>query len=188
MARQYHKAANVYAKTLLELAALKGQIDLVRADFEAVLEVFSKNSAVERALTLPMLSGEKKALIIKPIADKASDLVKRLIRLLEIKNRLVLLPAIAAEFVRLEEESRHVKRARVVSAVALSKEQLDTLATKLASRLSGAGADASSKTYILHNDVDPSLLAGFRVEEDGFVTDTSLRHKLDGLRQQLAAA
>jgi len=181
MARIYQKAANVYAKTLMELAALRGQIDLVRADFESVLEVFAKTPALESALTLPMLSGEKKAQLVKPLAEKASDVVQRLIRLLEIKNRLVLLPSIAETFLRLEEESRHIKRARVVSAVALSAEQLEKLAAKLADRLSG-------KTYILHNDVDPSLIAGFRVEEDGFITDTSLRHKLDGLRQQFAAA
>jgi F-type H+-transporting ATPase subunit delta len=188
MARQYQKAAAVYAKTLLELAALKGQIDLVRADFESVLEVFEKTRGLESALTLPMLSGEKKALLVKPLAEKGSDLIQRLVRLLEIKNRLVLLPSIAETFIRLEEESRHIKRARVVSAVALDAGQLEKLAAKLASRLTGAGADATGKTYILHNDVDPSLLAGFRVEEDGFITDTSLRHKLDGLRQQLAAA
>jgi F-type H+-transporting ATPase subunit delta len=184
MARKYHKAANVYAKTLLELAALKGQIDLVRADFESIVEVFAKTPGLERVLTLPMLSGEKKAQLVKPLADKGSDLVKRLLRLLEIKGRLVLLPSIAEAFIRLEEESRHIKRARVVSAVALSREQLEKLAAKLNARLTGL----APKTYILHNDVDPSLLAGFRVEEDGFITDTSLRHKLDGLRQQLAAA
>jgi F-type H+-transporting ATPase subunit delta len=188
MARQYHKAANVYARTLLELAALRGQIDLVRADFESVLEVFAKTPGLERVLTLPMLSGEKKAQLVKPLADKGSDLVQRLLRLLEIKGRLVLLPSIAEAFIRLEEESRHIKRARVVSAVALSKDQLETLAAKLNARLTGLGASTEKKTYILHNDVDPSLLAGFRVEEDGFITDTSLRHKLDGLRQQLAAA
>jgi F-type H+-transporting ATPase subunit delta len=188
MARQYQKAANVYAKTLLELAALKGSIDGLRADFESVLEVFAKTPGLERALTLPMLSAEKKALLVKPLADQGSDLVKRLIRLLEVKNRLVLLPSIAETFIRIEEESRHIKRARVVSAIALSTEQLEKLADKLATRLTGAGADATRKTYLLHNDVDPSLLAGFRVEEDGFITDTSLRHKLNGLRQQLAAA
>ena len=183
MARQYQKAANVYAKTLLELAALKGQIDLVRADFESVLEVFAKTPGLERVLTLPMLSGEKKAQLVKPLADKGSDLLQRLVRLLEIKGRLLLLPSIAEAFVRLEEESRHIKRARVVSAVALSAEQLEKLAERLSTRLLG-----TPKTYILNNEVDPSLLAGFRVEEDGFITDTSLRHKLDGLRQQLALA
>ena len=186
MARHFHKAANVYAKTLLELAALKGQIDAVRADFESVLEVFAKTPGLERVLTLPILSGEKKALLVKPFADKGSDLLKRLIRLLEVKNRLLLLPSIAETFIRLEEESRHIRRARVVSAVALTPEQLATLSKKLTA--SRASVNTGDKTYILHNDVDPSLLAGFRVEEDGFITDTSLRHKLDGLRQQFAAA
>jgi len=165
----------------MELAALKGQIDTVRADFESVLAVFDKTPGLERVMTSPLLSGEKKAQLVKPLADQGSDLVKRLIRLLEVKNRLLLLPSIAETFLRLEEESRHIKRARVVSAVALTPGQLEKLAEKLADRLSG-------KTYILHNDVDPSLIAGFRVEEDGFITDTSLRHKLDGLRQQFAAA
>jgi F-type H+-transporting ATPase subunit delta len=185
MARIYQKAANVYAKTLLELSALKGQVESLRADFESVREVFAKTPGLERVLTLPMLSGEKKAQLVKPLADQGSDLLQRLIRLLEVKNRLLLLPTIAETFLRLEEESRHIKRARVVSATALTNEQLDTLAAKLAGRVT---AGSSAKTYILHNDVDSSLIAGFRVEEDGFITDTSLRHKLDGLRTQFAAA
>jgi F-type H+-transporting ATPase subunit delta len=181
MARQFQKAAKVYARTLLELAALRGSIDGLRADFESVLEVFAKTPGLERVLTLPMLSAEKKAQLVEPIAAKGSDLLQRLVRLLVLKGRLLLLPAIAEAFIRLEEESRQVRRARVVSAIALTPEQLEKLSAKLTARTPG-------KTYILHNDVDASLLAGFRVEEDGFVTDTSLRHKLDGLRQQLAAA
>jgi F0F1-type ATP synthase delta subunit len=41
---------------------------------------------------------------------------------------------------------------------------------------------------LLHNEVDPSLIAGFRVEEDGLVTDTSLRRKLGDIHRSLAAA
>jgi F-type H+-transporting ATPase subunit delta len=181
MARQFQKAAKVYAKTLLELAALRGGIDTLRADFESVLEVFAKTPGLERVLTLPMLSSEKKGVLVKPLADKGSDLLQRLLRLLEVKGRLALLPTIAETFIRIEEEARQIRRARVVSAIPLTAEQLEKLSAKLTLYSLG-------KTYILQNDVDPSLLAGFRIEEDGRVTDTSLRHKLDGLRQQLAAA
>jgi F-type H+-transporting ATPase subunit delta len=180
MARKLHKAAAVYARTLLELAASKGQLESLREDFSALDEVFAKTKGLERALTLPMLSAEKKALLLQPLAGKASDLLKRLLKLLEVKGRLGLLPAIGETFLRLEEERRQVKRARVVSAAALSKEQLDALAKGLSAR--------NGKTYLLQNDVDASLIAGFRIEEDDFVTDTSLRSKLDGLRQRLAAA
>jgi F-type H+-transporting ATPase subunit delta len=181
MARRLNKAATVYARTLLELAASKGQVEALREDFSALDEVFAKTPGLERALTLPMLSAEKKAALLAPLSGAASDLLKRLLKLLEAKGRLGLLPAIGETFLRLEEERRQVKRARVVSAVPLSKEQLDALAKRLSARSAG-------KTYLLQNEVDASLIAGFRVEEDGFVTDTSLRHKLEGLRQRLAAA
>jgi F0F1-type ATP synthase delta subunit len=81
----------------------------------------------------------------------------------------------------MEEASRKVRRAVVVSAQPLDADQLATLAEGLAARHPGY-------TYLLENEVDASLIAGFRVEEDGHVTDTSLRHKLDGARRSLAAA
>jgi F0F1-type ATP synthase delta subunit len=52
----------------------------------------------------------------------------------------------------------------------------------------GLAARNPGHTYLLDNEVDASLIAGFRIEEDGLVTDTSLRHKLDGARRRLAVA
>jgi F-type H+-transporting ATPase subunit delta len=177
----FQKAAAVYAKTLLELAREKGVLDALREEVAALREVFAKTPGLRRALQLPALSGEKKALLIRPISEKAPEILKRLLRLLEIKGRLSLLSPLCEEFLRLDEESRQVKRARVVSAVALSEAQLQSLAQGLAKRRPG-------KTYLLRNEVDPALIAGFRVEEDDFVTDASIRHKLNALRQRLVAA
>jgi F0F1-type ATP synthase delta subunit len=87
----------------------------------------------------------------------------------------------AEGWLRLEEAARKVRRAQVISAVAMTAEQLDNLAKSLAARAPGS-------TYLLQNQVDASLVAGFRVEEDGFVTDTSLRHQLDEARRRLIAA
>lgn len=181
MARQSHKAATVYARTLLDFAIAAKQVEVLREEFTMLHEVLAITPGLERALTLPALSGEKRAQLLRPLAEKASDPLKRLLRLLEIKGRLELLPAVGETFLRLEEEHRQIKRARVVSAVALSAEQLESLARGLSARSAG-------KTYLLHNEVDASLIAGFRVEEDDLVIDTSLRHKLDSAGQRLAAA
>jgi F-type H+-transporting ATPase subunit delta len=181
MARQISKAARVYAKTFLDHASSKGSLDALREEFTAVLEVFEKTKGLERALNMAALAEEKRAQILKPLTEKASDSLKNLLRLLELKGRLALLPAIAELFLRMEEAGRKVRRARVVSAVALSADQLESLSKGLAAKNPGY-------TYLLHNDVDASLIAGFRIEEDGRVTDTSLRHKLDGARRSLAVA
>ena len=107
-------------------------------------------------------------------------MLKRLIKLLEVKGRLVLLESIAEEFLRLEEERRQISRAKVISAVPLSDAQLKSLAE-------GLSAQRSGRTYVLHNEVDPTLIAGFRVEEGDRVVDASLRHKLNAIRHKLAA-
>ena len=181
MAKPNEKAARVYAKTLLERAAARGEVESLRDEFAAVRDIFAKTAGLERALGLSALPEEKRALILRPLAERASQPLKDALRLLERKGRLALLPAIAASFLRMEESARNVRRARVVSAAALDDGQLDALAKGLTARNPG-------HTYLLHNEVDASLIAGFRVEEDGLVTDTSLRHKLEGARRSLAAA
>jgi ATP synthase F1 delta subunit len=178
--RGIHKAAAVYAKTLLELAGEKGVREEILAEAGSLHAVFSSAPALARALKSPALSAEKKTKLLAPVKDRASDLLKRLIRLLEIKNRLVLLPDICGEILRMDEERRRVRRARVVSAVALAPEQMQRLSEGLSARSGGY-------TYQLKNEVDAGLIAGFRVEEEDRVTDASLLHKLNLLRLKLAA-
>lgn len=183
MARQIRllpKAARVYAKTLFDYAAGHGGTGALRDEFTAVLAGIAQTKGLERALNMAALPEEKRAQILRPVAERASDPLKRLMGLLELKGRLALLPAVLEYFLRMEEASRNVRRALVVSAQALDAGQLAALAEGLAARNPGY-------TYMLENEVDSSLIAGFRIEEEGHVTDTSLRHKLDGARRSLAA-
>ncbi|HEX2612700.1 MAG TPA: ATP synthase F1 subunit delta [Fibrobacteria bacterium] len=181
MARGISKAARVYARTFLEFAAARNETAQVREELEALREAFAKVPAFGRALNLPGLSGEKRALLLKPVADKASEPVKRLLKLLEVKGRLALLPEIVESWLRLEEAARKIRRAQVTSAVPMTPEQLESLAKGLAARAPGS-------TYLLQNEVDASLIAGFRVEEEGLVTDTSLRHQLEEAHRRLVMA
>jgi F-type H+-transporting ATPase subunit delta len=179
--RQLPKAARVYAKTLFEYAGTHGGASALREEFVAVLAAFAQTKGLERALNMAALPEEKRAQILRPLLEKASEPLQRLMKLLELKGRLALLPAIVEYFLQLEESARNVRRATVTSAIALDAGQLETLASGLAARNPG-------HTYLLDNEVDASLIAGFRIEEDGLVTDTSLRHKLDGARRRLAVA
>ncbi len=180
MAKRNTKAAAVYARTLLELGSEKGLLAALKSEVEILRDVFVKTPELDRALSLPALPAEKKAVLAKSLSDNVSDMLKRLIRLLEIKGRLSLLSSICEEFLRLEEAGRNVRRARVISALPLTTEQLDKLAQ-------GLSANRPGQTYVLTPEVDSSLIAGFRVEEEDSVTDATLRHKLNALRHKLAA-
>lgn len=177
---RYLKAAAIYARTLLDLAKDQGVLTEVTGEMQALVSIFTQQPSVVRALHNPALSGDKKAQLVSPLLAKASALTAKVIKLLSIKNRLALLPDLAEAYLRLEEESRKVHRARVISATPLTESQLASVAQLLAARKPGA-------TYKLENSVDTSLLSGFRVEEGDSIIDATLRHKLETIKQRLAA-
>jgi ATP synthase F1 delta subunit len=184
------KAAIIYARTLLQAAedekavqstAAQGAgAEAVSADMRALAETFRRLPELTRYLANPVRSSEDKAKLMPSVSDKLSPLSARFLKLLEAKNRFALLRAIADEYIALEEAKRNILRATVVSAKPLAPEQISRLAKGLEAKRPG-------KTYLLTNEVDPSLIAGFRIQQGDRITDASIKNKLALLRQRLAA-
>jgi F-type H+-transporting ATPase subunit delta len=181
MARsRYTKAGIIYARTLLELVREKNDLATVTLEMQALWQLFASMPALKLALENPVLAADKKATLIQPLVARGSNWTARLLKLLVTKRRVAVLPALVEAYLRLEEESRNILRAKVISAKAFSPDQLTQLAKNLSVRRPG-------KTYLLENKVDESLIAGFRVEEGDHILDASFRFKLDTLKQKLAA-
>lgn len=174
------KAAAIYARTLLETAEDQKVQDAVSADMRALSETFRKLPALHAFLTNPIRGGVEKGKLINAASGSVSPLSRKFLKLLEIKNRFALLRGIAEEYLILEEAKKNILRANVVSAKALAPEQMDKLSRGLAAKRPG-------KTFILTNEIDASLIAGFRIEQGDSITDASIKHKLDLLKQKLAA-
>ena len=174
------KAAAIYARTLLETATEQKVEDLVSADMRGLSESFSKLAELNKFLTNPVRSIIEKAKVIHSISASISPLTRKFLKLLEIKNRFALLRGIAEEYLILEEQKKNILRATVVSALPLVQEQMDKISRGLEAKRPG-------KTFILINQIDASLIAGFRIVQGDSMTDASIKHKLDLLKQKLAA-
>jgi ATP synthase F1 delta subunit len=174
------KAAAIYARMLLQAAEDHKAAEAVSSDIKALAETFRKLPELHKFLANPVRRAEAKAGMLDSVASKFAPLTQKFLKLLEAKNRFALLRAIAEEYIALEESRMNIMRATVVSARALGKDQLDRLA-------GGLEAKRPGKTYILTNQIDPSLIAGFRIVQGDMITDASIKHKLDLLRQKLAA-
>lgn len=174
------KAASVYARTLLEAAADGKTSAEVSADMRALADTFAKLPVLEKFLANPIRSTEDKAALLAPAASKFSPLTRKFVKLLEVKNRLALLPGISAAYLALEEKRENIERAVVYSAAALGADQLDKLGRALEAKRPG-------KKFILTNQIDSSLIAGFRILEGDTITDASIKNKLEIIRQKLAA-
>ena len=174
------KAAAIYARMLLQAAADNQSLDAVSEDIRTLAETFRKLPELYKFLTNPVRRAEAKAGVINSVSAKFAPLTQKFLKLLEIKNRFGLLRAIADEYILLEEARKNILRATVVSAKPLAQDQLEKLTRGLETRKPG-------KTYILTNQIDASLIAGFRIVQGDTITDASIKHKLDLLRQKLAA-
>lgn len=180
------RAAAIYARTLLETALDQAPVSgasvqaEVSADMHALADTFGKLPILAKFLSNPIRPSDMKAELLAPATAKLSPLTRKFIKLLEIKNRLALLQGIAEEYIVLEEAKQNIERAVVYSAAALGAEQM----TKLSRALEG---NRPGKKIILTNEIDQSLIAGFRIQQGDTITDASIKNKLELLRQKLAA-
>jgi F-type H+-transporting ATPase subunit delta len=102
------------------------------------------------------------------------------LRLLTENRRLKLLPYIATQYEQMRSDAENTIDVTVVSAMALSPEQADKLSTALAKRL--------KRQIKLHTEIDPQLIGGAIVRAGDFVTDGSLRGRLERLAIGLTSA
>ncbi len=175
-----NKVTAIYAKTLLEACTPSTQA-LVLQDIQLLLETFKSFPRLQAVLENPVLANDKKMDLLKTsLLSKLQPLTQKFIHLLYHKNRFAYLSSISKQFLVLEENSRNILRATVVSAVKLSSEQLEKISSKLTARQPG-------KKFIIENTLDASLIAGFRIVEGDHITDSSVKAQLNVLKRKLAA-
>jgi F-type H+-transporting ATPase subunit delta len=180
--RKTDKVSQLYAKTLYEvaLATSVGAVEDTAADMRALQQGMAMVPGWDKVLRNPTVSVEQKAGLIAPAIALLSETVRKFVKLLQLKGRLAWLPGIAEAYGLLDEKRRGIRRAEVISASPLTEGQVKVLASGLEKRNPG-------HTYIIETSVDPDLVAGFRLIEGDRVTDTSLRRKLDTLKEAFAA-
>ncbi|MFD1768385.1 F0F1 ATP synthase subunit delta [Sphingobacterium suaedae] len=168
--------ASRYAKSLLELAREQGNVDVVKTDIDQLIAVLKSNSDLLRVLKNPIISVDKKQNILTSLFEgKINPLILSFFGILVRKGRANILLEIAQEFVREYNEVKGIVKASVVSATALSEQNLQALASKIAQEINAQ--------VVLTNTVDTSLIGGFVVRVGDRQIDASIAGKLNKLEK-----
>jgi len=94
------RLASRYAKSLLDLALEKGQLEVVYGDVLYLHQLIQKSRDFLNLLRSPIISTEKKLVVIESVIKKnVSDLTAAFAGLLVKKNREAELPEIITAFV-----------------------------------------------------------------------------------------
>lgn len=176
-----------YAKALYlltEKQAAKAGGDLVAelertlGDLKALAELVKPGSKAGAFLTNPQVSpAEKRRVLTAALAGRAMRSVEVFGDLLLRKKRLGLMGEIAHDFETLVEHAKGLQRAQVVSAVPLTKDELDRLHAQL-ERTTG-------KKITITTQVDPALVGGAYVRIGDRIVDRSVTTLLQTIAHKL---
>jgi F-type H+-transporting ATPase subunit delta len=171
--------AKRYAHALFELAQDTGSVDQVSADLASLRRAMETSADLRRLVRSPVFSAEDQAKALKAVLDKmgANALTAKFVLLLAQKRRLPVLTQIIQAYEHLIAASRGETEAEVTAARSLSDAEIAELKSVLKARL--------GKEPRLNSKVDPTLLGGLVVKVGSRMIDSSLRTKLDGLRQAM---
>ncbi len=155
------------------------ELERYGASLGALGEAVEKTPRLAEAFRNPVLSTEEKKKVALALLDVAGGgaVEQRFCALLADKDRLRLLPGIAANFSALLDEARGISRGVVTTAVELDDAHKDTIRTKLESQ--------TERKLELEYVIDPSIIGGIVFRVGDMVYDASLRAQLDNLRESI---
>ena len=145
----------------------------------ALGEVYATHPELSKALTNPAVPVSAKRGIVEALLSlaQASPVLTRLILMLADRNRLALLPDLAAEYRKLLMDHRQITRADVTTALPLPPEQVAQVEQRLAA--------ATGRRVTMTTHVDPSLIGGAVARVGGTVYDGSIATQLAKMRERL---
>jgi F-type H+-transporting ATPase subunit delta len=173
--------ARVYAEALLDVADQRGQADEIGQELETIVrEVLAQSPEIERTLGSPVVRrAVKEKLIADAFKGKVSDLLFNFLHVMNSKDRLTLLRHVAAAYRDLLDQRAKRLRVKVRSAVPLSDAQAERLRQEI--------AQATGLEPIVSARIDPELLGGMIVQIGDQVFDSSVRTRIETIRNQLLA-
>lgn len=177
-----NEAAQRYARALFDLAVDSNALAKAEADMAALSAAFAESDELARAVASPMHKAGDKVKALNALAEalKLSPLGTKFIGVVARNGRAGDLPAMTIAFAALAAEHRGAITADIASADALTAAQLKELTAALKTAL--------GREVEVRAEIRPELIGGLTVKVGSRMFDSSLRTKLDGVKQAMKEA
>jgi F-type H+-transporting ATPase subunit delta len=173
-------AGTRYARALFDVARKEADVQQAGQDLSSFAEFISRHEALLKVFANPAIPAPKKKAIVEELLARAgsmSAIVRKLLLLLAERDRLALLPDIAAAYQNRLMEHAKVVRAEIVTAVGLPADRVAALQQGL--------AQATRRQVQLESRVDPSIIGGAIARVGSTVYDGSVTRQLQKMKEAL---
>lgn len=172
------RLASRYAKSLLDLAVEKGQLEKVYADMLYLQQLTKGSREFLNLLRSPIVSADKKQAAIDAVIGKnVSEITGSFTRLLINKGREGELPEIITAFVNQYKVKKGIHTVKLTTAVAVSDAIKDRLIEQV-KQTSGL------QNIELQTTIDPNIIGGFVLQTGDKLIDASVAYDLKMISRQ----
>jgi F-type H+-transporting ATPase subunit delta len=170
--------AEVYARSLFEVAKEADKLDDVREQLGQVADAVSENRDLQVFFFSPYFSSEEKIQGLDKVIDGADPIVLNFLGLLIEKHRMPAIFRIRQRFEALWQAENKVLPVQVTSAIELDDSTVRSIGDRIGER--------TGRKVELTSEVDPDILGGLVLQVGNNVLDASIRNRLENLRKQVA--
>ena len=177
-----NSTSNSYASALYELSKENSELDEVEDGIKSLNKLLNESSDFKEMILSPTVAKEDKKNVMFLIADqnKFSQILKKFLGFLAIKNRLFFLNKIIESFLNLVSANKGELKAKLISSRKLTVEEQKKIQKELSK-------DFKSSLKIDYK-YDPDLIAGLIIQIGSVMVDTSIRTKLKKLEKNMIEA
>jgi F-type H+-transporting ATPase subunit delta len=171
------RLAASYAKSLIDIAIEKNQLEAVYADMKYIGEVCKVSREFTTLLKSPVIKSDSKASIIDAVTKgKVGDLTVLFINLLVKKGRESELSEIAAAVISQYNALKGIHKLKLTTAAPLNEETKKAIEAKVKSERGLANVE-------METAVDENLIGGFVLEFDNNRVDASIERELRDIQK-----
>jgi F-type H+-transporting ATPase subunit delta len=170
--------AQVYARSLFEVAREHGKLDELREQLAQFADALDENRDLAVFFFSPYFSTKEKQAALARVLDGADERFLNFLSLLIENHRMPVIFRIRHEYERLWDEENRTLPVEITSAIELDEETTASLG-----RTIGEGA---GRKVALAARVDPDILGGIVVRVGNSILDASIRNRLEQLRRHVA--
>ena len=172
--------AQVYARSLFEVAKEQGKLDDVRDQLAEFAEALDGNRDLQVFFFSPYFSTEEKIDGLRGAVEGADEIVLNFLALLLEKHRMPLIFRVRKAFDEQWEKEHKLLNVEVTSAIELDPGTVEQIGERV--------AEQTDRKVELSSTVDPDILGGIVLRVGNSILDASIRNRLEQLRRQVAKA
>jgi F-type H+-transporting ATPase subunit delta len=172
--------AQVYARSLFEVAEDRDKVDDVREQIGQFADALAESRELELFFFSPYFSTEEKKEGLDKALEGADDIVRNFLALLIENHRMPALLRVRREYDRMWREANQLLPVQVTSAIELDDAVTQQIGDEIG-RQTGRKVELSTA-------VDPDVLGGIVLRVGNSILDASVRTRLERLRKQVARA